>query len=74
MSLLLVTIASAYGRSSDARPRGALAGCRHLAVDILGLLLTVLVTAASVQDRGAAKAAAVESAADVPSVKILPRR
>jgi len=28
---------------------------RHLAVDVLGLLLTVLVTAASVQDRDAAK-------------------
>ena len=47
---------------------------RHIAVDTGGLLLAVLVTAASVQDRGAAKAAAVESAADVPSVKILPRR
>jgi transposase len=28
---------------------------RHLAVDVLGLLLTVLVTAASVQDRDAAR-------------------
>lgn len=39
---------------------------RHLAVDAIGLLLTVLVTAASVQDRDAAPAAAGEPAAGLP--------
>ena len=36
-------------------PGRRLTSKRHLAVDVLGLLLTVLVTAASVQDRDAAK-------------------
>ena len=39
---------------------------RHIAVDTIGLLLTVLVTAASVQDRDARQAAAVEPAQGVP--------
>ena len=43
---------------------------RHIAVDALGLLLTALVTAASAQDRDAAKAAAVEPARAFPSVKL----
>jgi transposase len=39
---------------------------RHLAVDTGGLLLTVLVTAASVQDRDAAETTAVEPAPGLP--------
>jgi Transposase DDE domain len=44
---------------------------RHIAVDVLGLLLTVLVTAASVQDRDAAKLLLWMSA---PGVLIRPAR
>ena len=39
---------------------------RHIAVDVIGLLLTVMVTAHSVQDRDAAKPAAMEPAQGVP--------
>jgi putative transposase len=43
---------------------------RHLAVDTLGLLLTVLVTAASVQDRDAAKALLWNLRKAFPAVKL----
>ena len=43
---------------------------RHLAVDVLGLLLTVLVTAASVQDRDAAKPLLWNLRRAFPSVKL----
>jgi transposase len=43
---------------------------RHLAVDVLGLLLTVLVTAASVQDRDAARPLLWNLRKAFPSVKL----
>ena len=43
---------------------------RHIAVDTLGLLLTVLVTAASVQDRDAAKPLLFNLRRAVPSIKL----
>jgi transposase len=43
---------------------------RHLAVDVLGLLLTVLVTAASVQDRDAARPLLWNLRRAFPSVKL----
>jgi transposase len=43
---------------------------RHLAVDVLGLLLTVLVTAASVQDRDAARPLLWSLRRAFPSVKL----
>jgi transposase len=43
---------------------------RHLAVDVLGLLLTVLVTAASVQDRDAARPLLRNLRRAFPSVKL----
>ena len=43
---------------------------RHLAVDVLGLLLTVLVTAASVQDRDAAKPLLRNLRRAFPSVRL----
>ena len=43
---------------------------RHLAVDVLGLLLTVLVTAASVQDRDAAKPLLWNLRRAFPSIKL----
>ena len=43
---------------------------RHLAVDTLGLLLTVLVTAASVQDRDAAKPLLWNLRRPSPTVKL----
>jgi len=43
---------------------------RHLAVDTLGLLLTVLVTAASVQDRDAAKPLLWNLRRAFPAVKL----
>ena len=43
---------------------------RHLAVDVLGLLLTVLVTAASVQDRDAAKPLLWNLRRAFPSVRL----
>jgi putative transposase len=43
---------------------------RHIAVDALGLLLTVLVTAASVQDRDAAKPLLWNLRRAFPSVKL----
>jgi len=39
---------------------------RHIAVDAMGLLLAVVITAASVQDRYAARPAAVEPAPHLP--------
>jgi transposase len=43
---------------------------RHIAVDVLGLLLTVLVTAASVQDRDAARPLLWNLRKAFPSVKL----
>ncbi len=43
---------------------------RHIAVDVMGLLLTVLVTAASVQDRDAAKPLLWNLRKAFPSVKL----
>jgi len=43
---------------------------RHIAVDVLGLLLTVLVTTASVQDRDAAKPLLWNLRRAFPSVKL----
>ena len=43
---------------------------RHIAVDVLGLLLTVLVTAASVQDRDAAKPLLWNLRRAFPSIKL----
>src|SRR4029077_16549312 len=43
---------------------------RHIAVDVLGLLLTVLVTAASVQDRDAAKPLLWNLRRAFPSVRL----
>jgi Transposase DDE domain len=43
---------------------------RHLAIDVLGLLLTVLVTAASVQDRDAAKPLLWNLRRAFPSIKL----
>ena len=43
---------------------------RHIAVDVLGLLLTVLVTAASVQDRDAAKPLLWNLRKAFPTVKL----
>ena len=43
---------------------------RHIAVDTIGLLLTVLITAAGVQDRDGGEAAAVEPAQGLPPVKL----
>ena len=43
---------------------------RHLAVDTVGLLLTVLVTAASVQDRDAAKPLLWNLRRAFPSIKL----
>jgi len=51
-------------------PGRRLTSKRHLAVDVLGLLLTVLVTAASVQDRDAARPLLWNLRRAFPSVKL----
>src|SRR5207245_11385878 len=43
---------------------------RHLAVDVMGLLLTVLVTAASVQDRDAARPLLWDLRRAFPAIKL----
>jgi putative transposase len=47
---------------------------RHIAVDVMGLLLTVLVTAASVQDRDAARPLLWNLRKAFPSVKLVPHQ
>ncbi len=57
-------------RRSRASSAGAAGTKRHLAVDALGLLLTVLVTAASVQDRDAARPLLWNLRRAFPAVKL----
>jgi transposase len=76
-SAAIIDSQSVKGSEMIARPRrGYDAGKkingtkRHIAVDVLGLLLTVLVTAASVQDRDAARPLLWNLRKAFPSVKL----